>query len=103
MCERLFHGKRVDNGEWIKGSLIDSGNHMQVAIYPWISGANELGIRQLVPFRMAYVILETVGQYTGIKTYSKYDEELHKIFENDLCYVTEFDYEGKDKQHRYWR
>ncbi len=88
--EVIFRGKRTDNGEWETGSLViirDGCSDKEVFIADKMTGYH------------TPVISETVGQYTGAKTYSNQDDELHKIFENDLCYVTEFDREGNDEQH----
>ena len=89
--EVIFRGKRTDNGEWIEGSLLG---------IDWCDKPSTYSIAPNTPVSVFYsVIPETVGQYTGVKTYSKHDDELHKIFEDDLCYVTEFDCDGNDEQH----
>lgn len=64
--EIIFKAKRIDNGEWVEGSLIDSGNHEQVFIYPHYNGASTMPCRNLVYHRMIAVDVETICQYTGL-------------------------------------
>lgn len=84
MRENLFRGKKhntsvFDETDWVYGSLIDSGNHEQVAIYPWFNGASTMSVRQLVYARMEAVKPETVGQCTGVL-----DKTDRRIFEADI-------------------
>ena len=95
MREVLFRGKRTDCEAWVEGDLL----HYESGEMAICKGFSKYGYEATEIIGRYKVIPETVGQYTGVKTYSKHDDELHKIFEDDLCYVTEFDCDGNDEQH----
>lgn len=83
MREYLFHGKRVDNGEWVEGYYVkaeklDKSGYEHFIIEEGADGGSHL------------VYPETVGEWTG-----SCDQNSRKIFEGDIISIM-FETDGVD-------
>lgn len=89
MREILFKAKRIDNGEWIEGSLIDldidSGYCYIVQPY---KQASTLPIGFLITDGMKLVDPKTLCQFAGLC-----DKNGKRIWENDVVWLV---YDGKE-------
>ncbi len=78
MREYIFHGKRIDNGEWVEGDFRSTNG-----MYPHSAFIVTYTNEQYVP-----VYPESVGQYTGMTEFQLTDESHNtKLFEGDIVEV----------------
>lgn len=90
--EILFRGKRVDNGEWVQGSLIYDEISDTAAIVTYVNLSGNTGqVIDLSEINCYTVIPEMIGQYTGLT-----DKNGKRIFEGDII-----DYENLDGIYTY--
>ena len=96
MRNYLFHGKRIDNGEWAEGHYYTQVYHAGTIEEEWYHFIKPIGSQSWEYFRVEPM---SVSEFTGI-----YDINKRKIFENDIVKTQPFtdkpySSRAKSKQH----
>lgn len=87
MREYLFHGKRIDNGEWVSGYYVYDESEQTTekpTAYIYHLNQHPCGCA-LIPYK---VVPESVGQYTDMNEFVVTDRSYNKpLFEGDIVEV----------------
>lgn len=80
-----FRGKRIDNGEWVYGDLLQPTELCYIY---------EISDCESIDGTRYEVIPETIGQFTGL-----YDNTKKEIYENDIVTGIEYPFIDEGKQN----
>lgn len=86
----LFHGKRISDGEWIEGSLLEVSWNEQ-AYYLIFSAEFQTIAGEMKSMSHALVYAETVAQFTG-----QFDRNGRRIYGGNICRFYNDDDETSD-------
>ena len=81
--ERKFHGKRIDNGEWVEGARVKD----ELGCYGIVMSLVDINVHTHEDIYICEVIPESVGQHTG-------REDIHDIAIWDGSIVTGLNLKG---------
>ncbi|HAA5244312.1 TPA_asm: hypothetical protein GF177_13900 [Listeria monocytogenes] len=86
MREIEFRGKRIDNGEWVYGNLMQFEDSATFIFADERKGASTLTYARFIINNMHAIDEKTIGQYT-----ERQDINNNKIFEKDIATCQFFD------------
>ncbi|EAC2727374.1 hypothetical protein AFS53_14790 [Listeria monocytogenes] len=86
MREIEFRGKRIDNGEWVYGNLMQFEDSATFIFADERKGASTLTYAHFIINNMHAIDEKTIGQYT-----ERQDINNNKIFEKDIATCQFFD------------
>ncbi|EAC6337524.1 TPA: hypothetical protein LE261_002353 [Listeria monocytogenes] len=92
-----FRGKRIDNGEWVYGNLMQFEDSATFIFADERKGASTLTYAHFIINNMHAIDEKTIGQYTVLK-----DKNGKKIFEGDIVAFSEDDFHVFNSQVEYF-
>ncbi|EHE2769257.1 hypothetical protein J0D12_002674 [Listeria monocytogenes] len=97
MREIEFRGKRIDNGEWVYGNLMQFEDSATFIFADERKGASTLTYAHFIINNMHAIDEKTIGQYTVLK-----DKNGKKIFEGVIVAFSEDDFHVFNSQVEYF-